>query len=237
MVKKSKSEEHFDEWSKAYGRVTFELPYFLKWNIKRIIKKIDFSKNPTIFDLGTGEGKLLLHLSRVNSNCNFIGIDISQGMINQAKKNFKKLGLKGKFIKSSMSKIDLKNNSVDYVVSNAAIHHIRNKRKLFSEVYRILRKNGKLIVSDSFEKEDVEYKKKRAELKKKDSRIFNKYVKDIKKIEEGTLENFKKMKIEHPTEYHIYPKELEKILEDVGFKDVEVSPTPYYFGIYSATKR
>jgi len=43
-------------------------------------------------------------------------------------------------------KTDLKNESFDYVIASNMIHHIPYPIKFFNEMYRILKKNGKLII-------------------------------------------------------------------------------------------
>jgi ubiquinone/menaquinone biosynthesis C-methylase UbiE len=229
-------EKHFNEWAKDYNKYIFVSAHHDKWVQDKLIKELNLKGKPAILDLGTGNGRLLLAIAERNPKCNFIGLDFSEGMLNQARANFRKLGLKGKFIKSSMIKIPLKDESLDYVISSAAIHHVEDKEKLFSEIYRILKKGGKLAVIDQFDRTDKKYRALQAGLKRKNPAFWKKYVISFEKAERQTAREFSKMKTEHPKEYHLAPFTIKKLLERMEFQKVKIIPTPRFFGIYIAKK-
>jgi len=159
-----KRKDYWDHWSKKYnwGR---GMPLFSRWSLDHIFKNINLKNNPTIVDLGTGTGKLMIEIGKLNPKCEFIGVDISAGMLKRAKRNTK--GLNVQLLENHLTKIDVEDETADYAISNASLHHVKNKEKLFSEVYRILKKKGKLVFSDSFDKPDKEFDKYKEEWKKK----------------------------------------------------------------------
>ncbi len=122
--------------------------YFLKdWFIKALKKTINtlnITENSRILDIGCGTGNLLYLLERENKNLELYGIDISEKMLNIAKNKLKN----SKLSIQSAEDIDFKDDSFDFVFSTEAFHHYSNYNQIMKNIYRILKKQGKLIVLD-----------------------------------------------------------------------------------------
>jgi len=102
--------------------------------------------NNIIIDWGCGLGKLLNDIYIIYKyNC--IGFNISEKQINLARQLYKNIN----FTVTSGDTTNLKENSINIVVSQEAITHSPNKNKLFSEFHKILKINGLLIFQDWFE--------------------------------------------------------------------------------------
>lgn len=116
-----------------------------------------FVKNKTVLDIacGTGYGTFELASSTVKQ---IIGADISKEAILYAKENYKQNNLS--FIEMNCKKINLKNNSVDVVVSFETIEHIKEFKEFLLEVSRILKKGGIFICSSPNKKITSPYTKK-----------------------------------------------------------------------------
>lgn len=108
-------------------------------------------------DLGSGRGTDVLRLAAEVGQKGFVyGIDVSDGMLNKAKRNAEKLGVENvRFIKAELEKLPIESDSVNLVISNCTINHASNKTAVWSEVYRILRKGGRFVVSDIYSMKDV----------------------------------------------------------------------------------
>src|SRR3989344_2592273 len=208
---KKPSEKHFDEWSRDYNKYIFVSPYHDKWVQNKLIKELNLKGKPAILDLGTGNGRLLVAIAQKNPRCKFIGLDFSEGMLNQARANFKKNKLNGTFIQSDMTILPFKDGSLDYIVSSAAIHHVKDKEGLFSEVFRILKKGGKLAVIDQFDRTDKNYRALQEKLRKSNPAFWKKYIESFEKAERQTVKEFGKMKTEHPKEYHLAPFTIKRL--------------------------
>ena len=54
------------------------------------------------------------------------------------------------FIHSPLEKIRLGDNIADIVISNCTINHASDKQSVWNEVFRILKKGGRFVVSDIY---------------------------------------------------------------------------------------
>jgi ubiquinone/menaquinone biosynthesis C-methylase UbiE len=103
-------------------------------------------------DLGSGRGTDVMRLSETVGENGFVfGIDISEGMINKAVSTAERLGVTNvEFIQSPLEKIKLPDNNADLVISNCTINHSENKQSVWNEIFRILKKGGRFVVSDIY---------------------------------------------------------------------------------------
>jgi len=108
-------------------------------------------------DLGSGRGIDALRMAEKVGDGGFVyGVDVSDGMIEKAEKNAAKLGIQNvKFIKSELEDIKIDNETIDLIISNCTINHALDKRKVWSEIERILRKGGRFVVSDIYSTAEV----------------------------------------------------------------------------------
>ena len=88
---------------------------------------------------------------QVGDSGHVYGIDISDGMLEKAKKNADKLGIRNvTFEKAELQALPLDGESVDLVISNCTINHADDKQKVWNEVFRILKEGGRFVVSDIY---------------------------------------------------------------------------------------
>jgi arsenite methyltransferase len=103
-------------------------------------------------DLGSGRGTDAIRLAEnVGSGGRVYGIDISEGMIQKARNTASRLEVSNvEFIQSTLEKINLEDNCADLIISNCTINHSSDKQKVWNEVFRILKKGGRFVVSDIY---------------------------------------------------------------------------------------
>ncbi len=108
-------------------------------------------------DLGSGRGTDVLRMAESVGETGFVyGIDISDGMIEKARLNAKKFGiLNVSFVQSDLEKIDLPDNKADLVISNCTLNHLADKQSVWNEIYRILKKGGRFVISDIYATETI----------------------------------------------------------------------------------
>jgi arsenite methyltransferase len=107
-------------------------------------------KGNTVVDLGSGAGNdVFVARALVGGEGKVIGIDFTEPMIEKANANKNKLGYDNvQFKLGEIENIPLEANSVDVVLSNCVLNLVPDKKKAFSEIYRILKKGGHFCISD-----------------------------------------------------------------------------------------
>jgi ubiquinone/menaquinone biosynthesis C-methylase UbiE len=103
-------------------------------------------------DLGSGRGTDVMRMAESVGETGFVyGIDISDGMLEKARKNAEKFNVTNvSFVKSELEKLELPDVTADLVISNCTINHAADKQAVWNEIYRILKKGGRFVVSDIY---------------------------------------------------------------------------------------
>jgi SAM-dependent methyltransferase len=112
----------------------------------------DVKEGETVVDFGSGAGiDVFLSANKVGRSGKVIGIDLTDEMLEKARRNAKEGGYTNvEFRKGDIEKrIPVENNSVDLVISNCVINLTTNKISTFKEVHRILKQGqGRMVISD-----------------------------------------------------------------------------------------
>lgn len=110
----------------------------------------DIKQGDTVVDLGSGAGNdVFIARSVTGETGRVIGIDMTPEMIAKAQKNKEKTGYQNvEFYLGEIENMPLDNNTADVVVSNCVLNLVPDKKKAFSEMYRIIKPGGHFCVSD-----------------------------------------------------------------------------------------
>lgn len=141
------SKEHFNKQASIYDER--DTIYYSKYGkiscnyVSEYLKNIDYNK---LLDIGSGTGYLINMLKKYKATAEFYGLDLSEEMINISKsKNIKD----AEFILGSANKLPFNDNTFDIVTCIQSFHHYPYPDEAMKEVYRVLKKGGIYILSDT----------------------------------------------------------------------------------------
>ena len=148
---KNETKEMFDSISGQYDLINNLLTFGLHNKWKSEIVKIAKKKNPRkILDIATGTADIAIMLSHIKS-CEIIGLDISSKMIEIGKTKINRLNL---YKRISLDIGDAENikyadDTFDIVTVGYGVRNFENLNKGLNEIYRVLKKNGTLIILET----------------------------------------------------------------------------------------
>jgi len=109
-----------------------------------------------LVDLGCGRGRDVLKAAGlVGANGEAIGVDLTEAMLETARKSVPPFLANVRFVRSELSSLDLPDGCADVVISNCTINHAPDKAAVYREIHRILRPGGRFVVSDVIANEQL----------------------------------------------------------------------------------
>lgn len=161
----------------------------------------ELNEGESVLDLGSGGGiDVLLSARRVGATGKAYGLDMTDEMLELARKNQREAGVENvEFLKGDIESIPLPDESVDVIISNCVINLSVDKARVIAESFRVLRPGGRFAVSDIVTRgampDDV----------RRSAELWAGCV-------AGALEEI----------------EFARLLRDSGFEEVEIEPTRVY---------
>ncbi len=152
--------EHYNNrWSKYdLQKLITRLENF-KQLLNEILRIIYITESMTILDIGTGPGTVPIAIMEEfgkNYNIKIWGIDPSSVSISIATNLTNELGFQDQvsYKVGSFEKIPFSNEYFDAIISNASFNLCTDKLKAISEMTRVVKKTGQIIIGDCFRKDE-----------------------------------------------------------------------------------
>src|SRR5215472_4456287 len=126
----------------------------------------DIKGGEVVVDIGSGGGiDVFLSANKVKESGKVIGIDMTDEMLEKARNNAKQFEFKNvEFKKGDIEMgIPINDNTSDVVISNCVINLTLDKVAAFKEIYRILRSNGRMVISDLVTSKEIDLESVNAE--------------------------------------------------------------------------
>ncbi len=146
--KKSQVEEMFNNISPHYDRLNHILSMNIdkRWR-KNVIKILKKRHPKSILDVATGTGDFALQAARLDVE-KITGVDLSDGMLNIARKKVKEKGLEDKIelIKGDSEALPFEDNQFDASIVTFGVRNFENLEQGLTEIKRVLKPTGKIVV-------------------------------------------------------------------------------------------
>ncbi len=117
--------------------------------VKQMVSLAHLRHGQRVLDIGTGTGIVANYAAKLLDNSgSVVGIDLSKRMLETATLNAKKKGISNvNFIRMDAEDLDLPAESFDSVLSMYAIDHFPDAAQALSEMHRVLKPEGHLVIS------------------------------------------------------------------------------------------
>ncbi len=230
LSKKAQVAQMFDNISEKYDFLNHFLSMGIDVGWRKKVVKIIGEQNPdSILDIATGTGDLAIMMSELNAK-KIVGLDLSEGMLTVGKKKIatKKLDNLISMIQGDSENLPFNDNYFDAITVAFGVRNFENLDKGLSEILRVLKPKGKLVV--------LEFSKPQGYIMKPLYGFYSNYI----------LPLLGKLISEDKSAYTYLPESVaafpyghafDEILKNIGFKAIENQPVSFGIAtIYAASK-
>jgi ubiquinone/menaquinone biosynthesis C-methylase UbiE len=139
--------ERYDEAIKRYDEW---LGVNLEEEFRGMIRCLPIKSSNLILDVSTGTGSVIFRIKECfpDLNLEFVGTDLSMGMLRVAQRKFAKANLQIPLFHSHVNNIPFKDESFDVVIHVGGINTFKNIPSALKEWVRVLKPEGFLLIAD-----------------------------------------------------------------------------------------
>lgn len=151
---KTQAQQFWNEFSEDFER--FAVPYLKPYGY-RLLELAEIKKGESVLDVATGTGEPAFGVaSLVGESGKVVGTDLSEGMLQVARRKAKTKNLKNiEFVQMDAENLRFPDNSFDVVLSRFVLMLLADSKKCLSEIRRVLKVGGRLVLSTWSQKEKV----------------------------------------------------------------------------------
>jgi phosphatidylethanolamine/phosphatidyl-N-methylethanolamine N-methyltransferase len=143
-----------DRIAKVYDHMApvyyFVFGFSLEGARRRALKFANIKPNEKILEVGVGTGLTFRHLP---DGIDFTGVDLSEKMLDQSRRRAKEQGRDFRLLHMNASKLEFENESFDLVIAAHFLSATSNPIPALSEMKRVLKKDGRILIVNNFQKD------------------------------------------------------------------------------------
>jgi ubiquinone/menaquinone biosynthesis C-methylase UbiE len=135
--------------AKSFEKMANFFPFkILRRRVVSELKKL--TPSGVLADLGCGTGHLIVQIAKQFPTLKLIGVDISSEVLEFAKQRVieERMQEKIEFREGNAETLPFEDGSLDYIVSTLSLHHWADPPKVVEEIYRVLKKGGRILIFD-----------------------------------------------------------------------------------------
>ncbi len=218
--KKAQVEEMFDNIAHRYDFLNhlLTLGIDITWR-KKAVKFIGTIQPKRILDVASGTGDFAFEALTLKPE-KVIGFDISEGMMNYGREKAKKMNVADvvEFVKGDSEKMPFADHSFDAITVGFGVRNFENLEVGLKEMFRVVRPGGKVAILEASMPQN-------AIIRVFHSLYFGKVVPIIGKLFSKDARAYNYL----PESVKVFPEGLEfvKILENIGFRNIEWQPLTF----------
>ena len=116
---------------------------------KELADKLGIGENAAVLDVACGAGASAIFLAKT-FGCSVTGVDLGAKNLEEARRNAREAGVSHlvKFAAADAEGLKFKDESFDFVIAECSFCLFPDKRKASAEMYRVLKSEGKIGLSD-----------------------------------------------------------------------------------------
>jgi len=117
---------------------------------KRLINLLEINEKTKMIDLACGTGDIPIQIVKRHKNIKIIGADLSDGMLEIAKKKCANAGLEKRisWVKTDIQDMQFEDSSFDIATMVFGLRNLPDMKKGISEISRILKPTGKAFIME-----------------------------------------------------------------------------------------
>ncbi len=143
-----KDPSNLDARAYLHQRFSRNLQGLHRWIFDYLLERFD----GRILELGSGPGYLWRrNLDRIPASFPIILSDVSQGMINAARRELSTVPIQFHYAVIDAQSLPLPSNSFNIVLANHMIYHIPDIPKAIEDMYRIISRDGCLLAATNYD--------------------------------------------------------------------------------------
>ncbi|MFF7725382.1 SAM-dependent methyltransferase [Streptomyces sp. NPDC008001] len=118
--------------------------------------RLGIDENHRVLDVGCGVGQPAMRIAR-RTGAHVTGISISHDQIGRATELAEAAGLGGRveFRHADAMRLPFEDDSFDAAIAIESVFHMPDREQVFSEIRRVLRPGGRLVLTDFFERAPI----------------------------------------------------------------------------------